>query len=378
MDQDPTRERWSLVPLYKEGANGLLVWEVSFNGVELVFRRGYEEGVNQYSTREVVPKSNRTLGEQALLEARQRYKEKYLEGYQPGGSTQPSLKKGMKGHPYKNNVKSWPVFTQPKLNGIRMLANCSAGKVSCRSWLNNYYTHLSDISRELSSLFAYLPHGTTVDGELYNHEMDFTSLCSAVKTVKEVHSDLSKVEYWIFDVDYLTEEGHPHSEERVDTLRNAFSKYSEECSPVLLRLVPTEICSSHEEMLERHSKHVKDGYEGIMIKKRANGKEEDKESIYRAGKSNNILKYKEFMDEEAVIVDVVEAEGTEKGAAMMVVRDVRGNSFPVRMRGSVEQRREWFKNRERVLGKEVTIRYQELSVYGVPRFPVGVCIRDYE
>jgi DNA ligase-1 len=31
-----------------------------------------------------------------------------------------------------------------------------------------------------------------------------------------------------------------------------------------------------------------------------------------------------------------------------------------------------------LIGKRLTVRYQELTDGGVPRFPVGVAVRDYE
>ena len=55
-----------------------------------------------------------------------------------------------------------------------------------------------------------------------------------------------------------------------------------------------------------------------------------------------------------------------------------GKEFHVRPRGSRDLRREWFKDLKNIVGKELTVRFQELSEDGVPIFPVGVVIRDYE
>jgi DNA ligase-1 len=48
------------------------------------------------------------------------------------------------------------------------------------------------------------------------------------------------------------------------------------------------------------------------------------------------------------------------------------------MKGSIENRIEMFKKAETYVGKEITVRYQELSEDGIPIFPVGLAIRDYE
>lgn len=85
----------------------------------------------------------------------------------------------MKGYEYKNGaIKSWPVYTHAKLDGIRMLCqdmgrstggfqlNTSrtyiSGTLAMRSWLNNPYTHLTHIE-ELQEFFPYLPRYCTLD-----------------------------------------------------------------------------------------------------------------------------------------------------------------------------------------------------------------------
>jgi len=55
-----------------------------------------------------------------------------------------------------------------------------------------------------------------------------------------------------------------------------------------------------------------------------------------------------------------------------------GKEFEVRPVGTVESRSELLKNASKCIGKFLTVTYQELSEFGVPRFPVGKTIRDYE
>ena len=115
-----------------------------------------------------------------------------------------------------------------------------------------------------------------------------------------------------------------------------------------------------------------------MIKKISNGmafgSKSYNETLYKPGKCNHILKYKHFIDEEAIIIGVTEAEGT----TLLSVQDRRGNVFPIRMKCNLERKRSWIQNPQLIVGKEATIRYQELSIYGIPKFPLGLAIRDYE
>src|SRR5690348_7286291 len=86
VDSIPSKPQWRFVRLYKISVKGnTLIWQVGFDGVnQLLIWYGYEEGSIQLESTEVVPKVNRTMLEQALQEARQRYKLKIHDNYTPG------------------------------------------------------------------------------------------------------------------------------------------------------------------------------------------------------------------------------------------------------------------------------------------------------
>jgi DNA ligase-1 len=50
----------------------------------------------------------------------------------------------------------------------------------------------------------------------------------------------------------------------------------------------------------------------------------------------------------------------------------------VRPKGTIEDRRDIFKKAQSYVGKKLTVKYQELTDDGIPRFPIGLAIRDYE
>src|SRR3989338_5964275 len=242
IDQTPTASRWNLIPLYKISADGgMLCWQIGFDGVQhLEIRSGYNEGVMRMDRVEVA-------SEVAFRQARTNYRLKYREGYQPAGQMMPTLITGMKSYDYTpKSIKAWPVYTQPKLHGIRMLCqddhglsrwdrtnktegidakeNIGLRSLNMRSWLNNAFGHLQHIEAELVQFFEYLPRYATLDGELYNHELRFGTIRSAVKTVTSVHPQLLMLQYWIFDIDYEDPEGAPY-EKRYELLVNAFRRY---------------------------------------------------------------------------------------------------------------------------------------------------------
>jgi len=147
--------------------------------------------------------------------------------------------------------------------------------------------------------------------------------------------------------------------EKVKSLKNSHYEYVE-TTLVMLR--------DHVPMM--HEKHVKEGHEGTMIR--------DKDSVYEVGqRSNYLLKFKDFQTEEYPIVDVKEGTGREKGTAIWVCK-VGEQHFSARPEGTLEVRRKFLEEKDKYIGKQLTVRFQNLTALGVPRFPVGVVVRDYE
>ena len=48
------------------------------------------------------------------------------------------------------------------------------------------------------------------------------------------------------------------------------------------------------------------------------------------------------------------------------------------MQGTLENKRQMMENVREYYGKMLTVKYQEKSNEGIPRFPVGIVFRDYE
>jgi len=378
MDQTPKSLRWSIIPLYKILSTGDMgFWQILYDGMnKLHIREGSEDNPN---TSEIYVQCNENY------EARKKYIIKYKEGYRPAGSTSPHLLKGMKGYEYKEKgIRNWPVYTQPKLNGIRMLCQDIGGiglsSISMRSLLNTSYNHLSHIENDLRDFFPYLPRYCTLDGELYNHSMDFGDLISAVKTVKSIHPKLNEIQYWIFDINYDDSDGSPF-EKRYELLVNAYSRYIEDRSkegitvlPLNFIIVPTQIGLTHSKIMEQNIEFISMGYEGIMIKKISNGaspgSKDYLDSLYKEGKCNNILKYKKYKDEEAIIISYTE----DLTNTLFIVKDTKGDIFPVSLVSNFYNKYSFFEKVD-LIGKELTIRYQQLLPLTCP---IGIAIRDYE
>jgi DNA ligase-1 len=85
-----------------------------------------------------------------------------------------------------------------------------------------------------------------------------------------------------------------------------------------------------------------------------------------------------FQDAEYKIIGVKEATGNDKGTGVLICCDDSGNEFAVRPRGTREYRKDLLCNFDNYKSKFLTVRFQNLSSQNIPRFGVGITIRDYE
>jgi len=102
-------------------------------------------------------------------------------------------------------------------------------------------------------------------------------------------------------------------------------------------------------------------------------------SLYKyKHRSYDLQKVKRFVDDEFKIIGGEDGSGREAGLIVYRCITSDGLEFSVRPRGRHEERAEIFKNLNDYIGKYLTVRYQELTDDGRPRFPVGLAVRDYE
>ena len=102
----------------------------------------------------------------------------------------------------------------------------------------------------------------------------------------------------------------------------------------------------------------------------------NKSGLYVNNRSHDLQKYKEFEEDEFRIVGFNEAKGRDAGSVIWVCVTKEGIEFDCRPIGSIEHRKSLFENAATYIGKMLTVKFQELSEKGVPRFPSGKAIRD--
>ena len=314
-----------------------------------------------------VGKANGTTdAEQALKEAEAKRTKKLESGYFENinhiNKTQyfePML--AAKWDDYKDKI-TYPIFSQPKLDGIR----CIVTKDGMFSRNGKPIISAPHIRESLNSVFE--THPTLIlDGELYADKFanDFNAIVSLVKKTKPTDVDLKEskknIQYWIYDIPSSNKTFNHRGfdlDELFDDYLNAFEKH---CV-----LVPTQICDNEDDVMEFYGEYVDDGFEGQIL--RLDAKYENK-------RSKSLLKHKSFVDEEYIIKDICEGEGNRTGTAgYMVFETADGKPFKSNVKGTWEETAEMLKNKKKLIGKQATIKYFNLTPDGIPRFPFVINI----
>jgi len=361
--------------LYGHSTHGAVkVWNIRVESVDaaraadIVITHGQEHGKQQETRRTVTSGKNigranaTTPWTQALAEAEAFWQKKLDKNYSPtkSAATQKRQQTRLPMLALKYDDRShdvvWPAFVQPKLNGVRCLMERVGDDIVFHSRGNKQFTTLNHLKADA---LAVLQDGEMLDGELYSHgAVTFQELCSLIKNEKK--SDPARVaqhiQFWNYD-----------RCESVPFVKRA-SRLVEHGS---IKRVPTYRVANEKEMLDYHQQFEEQGYEGLMLRSGNSG--------YRFQyRSVSLLKLKSFMDGEFEIVGAEEGVGKSAGQATFVCKTKQGQTFGCRCKGTDEMRREQWTNRASYMNKMLTVKYQTLSDDGVPIFPVGIGVRDYE
>lgn len=293
----------------------------------------------------------RNSEEQAYFEFDAMIKKQRDRGFVYEGEQKQTRPMPMLAHKFRDHTEKldWPVFVQPKLNGMRMLFDGTTG------WSRGNKEVIPEVIQHLQ----FDTGGFILDGELMlpNNQL----LQESMKAIKKYRPELSpELIYHVYDI---VDTDLPYAmryQVIVDILQNA---------PSNVKLVKTVSADDESQVSHLHQLFVKDGFEGTMVR--------DPSALYEVGKrSYSLLKLKDFTDAEYRIIDVVDGAGSDTGLAIFELETPTGQKFNCRPEGSQENRAELYKNRKNLIGRYLTVRYFELSKDGVPIFPVGVSIRD--
>ena len=370
----------TLPTLYKlTRGNKVQQWAIMVNDDQFATAEGLVGGTITYSrpttcVAKNVGRSNETTpSQQAAKEAQAKWQKKidqgYGESYVDAGRAkfvEPMLARVYE-EEYPDEDLVFPVFVQPKLDGVR----CIATKDGLFSRKGKPFVSCRHIEAALKPFFDDDPD-LILDGELYNHQLhdDFNAIVGAVKRQKPSDAERADIEatlqFHLYDLP--SQSGLPFSLRSI-RLGQLLDRHADKDGP--LREVETYRVDDLAALDAMYEEFIAQGYEGQMIRF---------DGPYEFGKRSRwLLKQKAFIDEEFIINDIVEGEGNRAGMMGTIgflFHD--GRRFEGGARGTHAFYREMFEHPERFVGKPATVRYQNLTPKGVPRVGRMIALRDYE
>lgn len=272
----------------------------------------------------------------------------------------------------KNKVK-FPGFTQRKLNGARAVAQASGMKTrKGKLWVS--CPHISDA---LAKVFQKYP-GAIFDGEFYCdvYANDLGSIMSLIRQQKPTADDLKAsakvVTYDVFD---LISDGTPGFEKQPFSVRyKRLQALIKEFRPNMVRIVPVDKVNSIKDIETNMALYLEDGYEGLIFRNDAG---------YDFKRSDNLLKYKNFQDEEFKIINVFEGDGNRSGmCGAFQLQDKKGRIFKSTPKGNREYFQEILRNKKDYIGRLATVVFFDYSPVladgrgGVPFHGVVTAVRE--
>jgi len=357
----------TLPTLYKRSTKDQLIKWVCFYDVD----KGsywYEYGQTKLVTTKptfVKPKNigkanETTLEEQLLKTVNSIFQKKLDEGYSLDPENIDVSFSPMLAQEFDEKRLDWSnkkYYVQPKLDGIRCIR-----KNQTSYSRNGKPFYVTDHIHEPEVMF---------DGELYNHDLkdDFNKIVSLVKkktfSSEEKYEIENTIQYHVYDCPDI--EGS--FEERFNYLYEYFQSHDvKNCV-----LVPTFLVTDVEDIKRMHDRFLEQGYEGTIIRESSKN--------YEQTRTYQLMKYKNWMDSEFTIIDVIEGTGNRSGTVGKVVVKINEKlTCESNVKADFKTLTDIWNNKEDYIGKSCTIKFFGYTPAGRLRFPYVIAFKreDYE
>ena len=124
------------------------------------------------------------------------------------------------------------------------------------------------------------------------------------------------------------------------------------------------MCATPDDAERLKAQYVTEGYEGVMLR--------NTHAPYEGKRTYNLQKFKSINDAE---FKVIGWQHDSDGGITWECETTEGKPFHAKPHGSLDDRKFALMTAAEMVGKYLTVKYQELSEAGVPRFPVAVGFR---
>lgn len=257
---------------------------------------------------------------------------------------------------HKHKLK-YPVIGQPKMDGRRGVVYREGDQVYIIS--RTYIDCKNPLPEQRKELLDLLdPEGKDfIDCELWSMDIPrakIVGLCNKKTFDSETERKTKLLKVNIFDYGHLDQPNLTFTE-RYEIIKTKLEKAGDLDH---VSLTENVIINNEEEAEEAHTDFVSQGYEGLIIR--------IPQSTYKHSRTDCLLKYKHFEENEFTIVGYHEGQGAWEGAVVFElgfgnkVNNVYEYKFSAKPRGTISELRELYKDGENYIGKLATVRYQTL------------------
>lgn len=249
--------------------------------------------------------------------------------------------------------KNEKFFLSQKVNGIR----CSVYKGKMMSRQGKEFEGLGHILKDIydCNLDDYF-----IDGELIRRNTDnrddnenFRLTASIVNSDTE---DKSEIQFVIFDmfpkeciVNNRVPEKYEVRKARMQDMRQIFKQKGVTSMAIVEMLYEGTDTSEIWKWLD-YSESM--GWEGLIL---------NKNTPYEFKRTTNLIKIKKFHSCDLVITGYVEGQGKYEGVLGSLVVDYKGNRLEIGSGFSDAERKEFWQNREDMIGRVMQIKYKDVS-----------------
>jgi ATP-dependent DNA ligase len=240
----------------------------------------------------------------------------------------------------------FPAYLQPKLDGYRALIKCFDKNISIISRQGKPFAHLNFMESELKKVCK---SGIILDGELLSPKVPVRDMRSLLgkKDINEVDEKLlHSLRFNIFDM-FDTSKPNLTYKQRF----NQITQYAKKSQYIVL--TPTDVVKNEKQLQQDIEIFRKQGFEGGIIR--------NMDGIYKQKSSSfDVQKIKFYYSDKFEIVGATEGTGNDKGTVIWIVKCLNSaGTFKARPTGTREERRTYFENCKKYIGKKITIKYFE-------------------
>ncbi|MDH5610981.1 MAG: DNA ligase [Gammaproteobacteria bacterium] len=245
---------------------------------------------------------------------------------------------------YHSDIRLGNYWVSEKLDGVRAY------------WDGAHFISRQGNIYNAPAWFTRVLPKTALDGELWLGRGKFEQLSGIVRRQLPEGASWTNVKFMIFDL--------PGSTEIFDQRFKRLEKIVADIDTPHIQLVEQFKVSSHEVLIKKLDDMAMQGAEGLMLHLGS--------SVYKSGRSDDLLKLKKHLDAEAVVIAYIPGKGKYEGMlGSLEVEIADKKRFKIGSGFSDAERK-----KPPAIGSIITYKYFGLTSNGIPRFASFMRVRN--